>query len=92
MFAIVACSVPASQASPSPRRPFDGRGLPRLLNSRGADGASLQQLKRPASSSEWWPASNRYPGRHQIGIGSRIASEFALPARFVQNPRANRHD
>jgi len=27
--------------------------------------------------SEWWPASFRYRGRHQIGIGGRIASEFA---------------
>ena len=27
--------------------------------------------------SEWWPASFRYGGRHQIGIGGRIASEFA---------------
>ena len=25
--------------------------------------------------SEWWPASFRYGGRHQIGIGGRIASE-----------------
>ena len=27
--------------------------------------------------SEWWPASNRNAGRHQIGIGGRIESEFA---------------
>ncbi|MFZ2103869.1 MAG: hypothetical protein WAV18_00570, partial [Roseiarcus sp.] len=27
--------------------------------------------------SEWWPASNRNGGRHQIGIGGRNASEFA---------------
>jgi hypothetical protein len=27
--------------------------------------------------SEWWPASNRNSGRLQIGIGGRIASEFA---------------
>ncbi len=27
--------------------------------------------------SEWWPASFRYGGRHQIGIGGRIASDFA---------------
>ena len=27
--------------------------------------------------SEWWPASFRNGGRHQIGIGGRIASEFA---------------
>ena len=32
--------------------------------------------------SEWWPASFRYGGRHQIGIGGRIASEFA-PKTFV---------
>ena len=28
--------------------------------------------------SEWWTASNRNGGRLQIGIGGRIASEFAL--------------
>ena len=28
--------------------------------------------------SEWWPASNRNPGRLQIGIPGRLASEFAL--------------
>jgi hypothetical protein len=27
--------------------------------------------------SEWWPTSNRNGGRLQIGIGGRIASEFA---------------
>ena len=27
--------------------------------------------------SEWWPASNRNPGRLQIGISGRIKSEFA---------------
>ena len=27
--------------------------------------------------SEWWPASNRNPGRLQIGIPGRLASEFA---------------
>jgi hypothetical protein len=27
--------------------------------------------------SEWWPASNRNPGRLQIGITGRLASEFA---------------
>jgi hypothetical protein len=30
-------------------------------------------------SSEWWPASSRNAGRHQIGIPGRIASEFAYP-------------
>jgi hypothetical protein len=29
-------------------------------------------------SSEWWPASNRNPGRHQFGIPGRNASESAL--------------
>jgi hypothetical protein len=28
--------------------------------------------------SEWWPTSNRNGGRHQIAIGGRIASEFAV--------------
>ena len=28
--------------------------------------------------SEWWPASFRNGGRHQIGIPGRIASEFAV--------------
>ena len=28
-------------------------------------------------SSEWWPASNRNPGRHQFGIPGRNASESA---------------
>jgi hypothetical protein len=27
--------------------------------------------------SEWWPASNRYGGRDQVGIGGRIESEIA---------------
>ena len=43
--------------------------------------------------SERWPASNRNGGRHQIGIGGRIASEFApitiglvaLSAHFLIN-------
>jgi hypothetical protein len=34
--------------------------------------------------SEWWPTSNRNGGRLQIGIGGRIASEFAVDLR---NPR-----
>jgi hypothetical protein len=29
--------------------------------------------------SEWWPASNRKPGRLEIGSTGRIESEFALP-------------
>ena len=41
--------------------------------------------------SEWWPASNRNPGRLQIGIPGRLASEFAIddyvdpenPVRFI---------
>ena len=28
--------------------------------------------------SEWWPASRRNGGRHQIGIGGRIRLEFAI--------------
>ena len=34
--------------------------------------------------SEWWPASNRNAGRHPIGIGGRIASEFAVHSLFRQ--------
>jgi hypothetical protein len=53
--------------------------------------------------SEWWPASNRNPGRLQIGIPGRLASEFAsafhktealfcaspLPALAIANPGKN---
>ena len=31
--------------------------------------------------SEWWPASNRYGGRDQVGIGGRIESEIAADSR-----------
>jgi hypothetical protein len=34
--------------------------------------------------SEWWPASNRNGGRLQIGIGGRIASEFAAIRVFCR--------
>src|SRR5271166_4752336 len=34
-------------------------------------------------NSEWWPASNRNPGRHHVGIPGRNASESALRALFV---------
>ena len=37
--------------------------------------------------SEWWPASNRNPGRLQIGIPGRLASEFL---RFQIGPRRKR--
>src|SRR5271165_1830269 len=33
-------------------------------------------------NSEWWPASNRNPGRHHVGIPGRNASESA-PSRDV---------
>jgi hypothetical protein len=36
--------------------------------------------------SEWWPASNRNGGRLQIGIGGRIASEFAASERKDELP------
>src|SRR5271166_6986313 len=29
-------------------------------------------------NSEWWPASNRNPGRHHVGIPGRNASESAV--------------
>jgi hypothetical protein len=29
--------------------------------------------------SEWWPVSNRNPGRHHVGIPGRNVSESALP-------------
>jgi hypothetical protein len=41
--------------------------------------------------SEWWPASNRNGGRLQIGIGGRIASEFALD-RLLARQRANKSE
>jgi len=31
--------------------------------------------------SEWWPASNRYGGRDQVGISGRIESEIAVMAQ-----------
>jgi hypothetical protein len=37
--------------------------------------------------SEWWPASNRNGGRHQVGIGGRLASESALE-RLIARWRA----
>jgi hypothetical protein len=42
-------------------------------------------------SSESWPASNRNPGRHQIGIPGRIASESAggLRRRPTMNETGN---
>jgi len=33
--------------------------------------------------SEPWPASNRNDGRHQLGIGGRLASESALDGRIA---------
>ena len=81
MFAIVACSVPASQASPSPRRPFDGRGLPRLLirgeRTERAFNSSSGRLHFgmvAGIKSVPWPASNRNRWPDCVGI-RRTGSE-----------------
>jgi hypothetical protein len=37
-------------------------------------------------SSEWWPASNRNPGRHHFGIPGRNASESALKTVLPESP------
>src|SRR5271170_6043904 len=50
---------------------IDGRGLPQFADSRGASS------ERRAPYRLRWPTSNRNGGRLQIGIGGRIASEFA---------------
>ena len=51
--------------------------MPQLL----ACGEQTFRAENPAQVagfiSEWWPASNRNPGRLQIGISGRIKSEFA---------------
>ncbi|MBB4201172.1 transposase [Rhodoblastus sphagnicola] len=61
--------------------------MPQLL----ACGEQTSRAKNPAQvagfMSEWWPASNRNPGRLQIGISGRIESEFALlPFLSAQPP------
>jgi hypothetical protein len=33
--------------------------------------------------SEWWPASNRNGGRHQIGIPGRLPSESPIFTEFI---------
>ena len=51
--------------------------MPQLL----ACGEQTFRAENPAQVagfiSEWWPASNRNPGRLQIGISGRIELEFA---------------
>jgi hypothetical protein len=58
--------------------------MPQLL----ACGEQTFRAENPAQVagfiSEWWPASNRNPGRLQIGISGRIESEFL---RFQIGPR-----
>ena len=39
--------------------------------------------------SEWWPASNRNPGRLQIGISGRIESEFAATIGTFKKTASN---
>src|SRR5271170_4687056 len=58
---------------------IDGPGLPQLLI-RGERAPSAVPAQVAGFISEWWPASFRNGGRLQIGIGGRIASEFALDA------------
>jgi len=57
---------------------IDEPGVPQLL----ACGEQTLRAEKPAQvagfTSEWWPASNRNPGRLQIGISGRIESEFAI--------------
>jgi hypothetical protein len=63
---------------PIPQSIIDEAGMPQLL----ACGEQTLRAESPAQVagfiSEWWPASNRNPGRLQIGISGRIESEFAI--------------
>jgi hypothetical protein len=65
---------------------IDEAGVPQLL----ACGEQTLRAEKPAQvagfTSEWWPASNRNPGRLQIGISGRIESEFAaIVAKFLNS-------
>src|SRR5271156_5899021 len=66
---------------------IDGRGLPQLLI-RGERAPSAVPAQVAGFISEWWPASNRNDGRLQIGIGGRIASEFAQELHYASNRQA----
>jgi hypothetical protein len=63
---------------------IDVAGVPQLLTC----GEQTLRAKNPAQLSgfisEWCPASNRKPVRLQIGNSVRLASEFALTARFSE--------
>jgi hypothetical protein len=65
---------------------IDEAGVPQLL----ACGEQTFRAEKPAQVagfiSEWWPASNRKPGRLEIGSTGRIESEFALPLVFALEP------
>src|SRR5271170_5551161 len=65
---------------------IDGPGLPQLLI-RGERAPSAVPAQVAGFISEWWPASNRNGGRLQIGIGGRIASEFARNAHVADEGR-----
>jgi len=60
---------------------IDKEGLPQLLTC-GANFENRNPAQVAGIKSEWWPASNRYPGRLHVGIGGRIESEFALVKKF----------
>src|SRR5271165_4119703 len=74
--AVVACSVPASPAYRSPRRPSTGQEC-RSWRTAGSKRREPYPAQVAGFISEWWPGSNRNGGRHQIGMPGRIASEFA---------------
>src|SRR5271165_6821318 len=75
--AVVACSVPASPAYRSPRRPSTGQEC-RSWRTAGSKRREPYPAQVAGFISEWWPGSNRNGGRHQIGMPGRIASEFAV--------------
>src|SRR6202451_4136829 len=66
---------------------IDGWEVPRSLI-RGERTPRRAPARVAGFISEWWPASNRNGGRLQIGIGGRIASEFA--ALSTKAARADR--
>ena len=67
--AIVASSVPALPAFPSPRRSSTSRECRGCRPAGSKRSEPINRLGRPVSS--------RHGGRHQIGILGRLASEFA---------------
>ena len=62
---------------PIPSSFIDGSRTASVGDPRGADGEGRDPPQVAGFKSERWPASNRNGGRHEIGIGGRIESEFA---------------